>query len=156
MIVLPTHRLEGTPAMLHVRHRPDVCSSLSGAASVVTLHDLQSSVLALNADDLVSALALARHVTSPSSSEASGSRHDDPSLSARAVHSVKRLHISRANGSVQTAAEMRRRCSVLLRPWLWLRSGCECRCWRPVRREMLAPMPPRPPVVKFACRSVSQ
>jgi hypothetical protein len=58
------------------------------------LHGVQSSVLILNVDDLVSALALARHVTSPSSGEASGSRHDDPGLSVRAVHSVKRLHIT--------------------------------------------------------------
>ena len=118
------------------------------------MHGLQSSVLVLNVDDLVSALA--RHVTSPSSSEPSGSRQDDPGLSARVMHSVKRLHMARANDNVQTTAEMRRRCSVLLRPRLWLRSGCGCRCRRPVKRDMLAPMPPRPPVVKFACRGVSQ
>lgn len=89
--------------MLHVRHRRDVCSSLGGAVSVVTLHGLQSSVLVLNEDDLVSALALARHVTSPSSSEASGSRHDDPGLSACGAQRQEVAYLSsewkRADGS---------------------------------------------------------
>jgi hypothetical protein len=71
--------------------------------------------------------ALARHVTMPASSDDSGIRHDDP-VSARAMHSVKRLHTSRANRSVRAAVETRRHCSVLFRPRSWLRSGCGCRC----------------------------
>ena len=109
--------------------------------------------MVLNVDNLVSALA--RHVTLRSSSEPSGSRHDDPGLSAC---DAQRQEVAYASSEWKRADGSRDAEALQCSAWapvvvaVWMR----VQCWRPVRRAMLAPMSPRPPVVKFACRSVSQ
>jgi hypothetical protein len=104
--------------------------------SSITLYNARSLALILNVDGLVSTLAPMSPCQRQATTRAFGMTIQ---LSARAMHSVKRLHASRANGSVRTAVETRRHCSVLFRPRSWLRSGCGYRCCCPVRRDLHAP-----------------